>query len=69
MVTLTVSALSLNPIGMGTSEIYVMAADGENPRRFTNNPHGDYRSRMGELSFFGFSRRQKVYCVGLAQTG
>ena len=53
----------------GNPEIYVMDADGKNPQRLTNNPHDDVSPAMVEFIFFGLSRGQKVYNVGVAQTG
>ena len=52
----------------GNDEIYVMDADGGNPRNLTNHPDEDIIPAWFNLSFFGFSHRQKVYNVGVVQT-
>ena len=73
---LTVNALASD--GMGNFEIYVMDADGGNQQKLTNHPRNGKLNecRWGVLhglfllfTFFGCSRGQEVYNVGLAETG
>ena len=51
------------------SGIYVMDADGGNLQNLSNNPHNDSGPAWLNSPFSVFSRRQKVYNVGTAQTG
>ena len=51
------------------AEIYVMDADGGNLQNLTNNPNNDFSPAWFGSCFCSCFRRQKVYNVGLAQTG
>ena len=53
----------------GNMEIYVINVDGGNPRKLTNNPFDDMNPAWYDPAFAVYPRWQKVYNVGMAQTG